>query len=151
MKGDKNRVVIGQYTSIGDRAVVQCSTSANLETGFPAVMEIGSYCNIGPGSVLTSCIVEDDVVVGPGAIIQEGSVVKCRSVVMAGSVVLPHTVIENYQMWAGNPAVHVRDLDDNEIKNIRIVSIYNQPFVPIPLSLTCLNPNLSGQVNPSDN
>jgi carbonic anhydrase/acetyltransferase-like protein (isoleucine patch superfamily) len=49
-----------------------------------------------------------------GAIIGAGSVIESNVIVAAGSVVSPGTMIKSGQLWAGNPAVYVRDLTPEE-------------------------------------
>ncbi len=39
LRGDKNKIKVGRLTNVQDRAVI--STVANLNTGFPANVEIG--------------------------------------------------------------------------------------------------------------
>lgn len=79
-------------------------------------MEIGNYVTIGHGALLKSCIVGDECLIGQGAIIEEGSVIEGSSVIAAGAVVTAGTLVPKGQMWAGNPAKYVRDLDEDEQK-----------------------------------
>ena len=115
VRGDKNKIKIGRVTNIQDRAVV--STVANLDSGFPADVDIGDFVTVGHGAMLTSCTIGNHVLIGQGAIIQEGSVVENNSIVAAGAVVLPDTLIPSGQLWAGNPAVYIRDVTEDEVEN----------------------------------
>lgn len=85
-------------------------------------MEIGNYVTVGHGALLTSCTIGDNVLIGQGAIIQEGSIIESNSIVAAGAVVLPETLVPSGQLWAGNPAIFVRDVTDEEIANLEKVS-----------------------------
>jgi len=113
LRGDKNKISIGAYSNVQDRAVIQ--TTTELETGFPAEVEIQSYVTVGHGATLQSCVVKDRCLIGMNATVLEGSVIEKNSMVAAGAVVLPHTMVPSGQLWAGNPAVYIRDLTDDEI------------------------------------
>jgi len=113
VRGDLNKVIIGSYTSIGDNTVVQ--TVASLPTGLPAFCEIHSNVTIGSDCTLSSCIIEDDVVVGAKSVICEGAKLEKGSMVAPGSVVPPGRLIPANQLWAGNPVEYVKDLDIGEL------------------------------------
>lgn len=53
--------------------------------------------------------IEDDVFVGAGTIILKGSTIGKRSIIGAGSVV--SGVIPPGQIWGGNPAKYIRDIE----------------------------------------
>lgn len=112
VRGDKNKVRLGALSNIQDRAVI--STVTSLASGFPSEVTIGSYVTIGQGALLTSCIVEDFVQVGAGAIIEEGSVVEKFAIVAPGAVVVAGTLVPAKQLWAGNPAAYIRDVSEEE-------------------------------------
>lgn len=59
---------------------------------------------MGPNCSLEGCTIENSAFVGMGATVKEGATVKAHGVVAAGSVVTENTLIESYQVWAGNPA-----------------------------------------------
>ena len=122
MRGDKNKIQIGSYTNIQDRAVI--STVNELPSGFPAECKVGDYTTVGHGAMLTSCLVGDHCSIGAGAIVQEGSVVEKKSMVAAGAVVTPGTLIPSGQLWAGNPAKFIRDLSEEEIGEMEKVVLY---------------------------
>eukprot|EP00401_Gymnodinium_catenatum_P069483 CAMPEP_0117595946 /NCGR_PEP_ID=MMETSP0784-20121206/74037_1 /TAXON_ID=39447 /ORGANISM="" /LENGTH=159 /DNA_ID=CAMNT_0005398169 /DNA_START=106 /DNA_END=584 /DNA_ORIENTATION=+ len=116
LRGDKNVITIGNKTNIQDRSVI--STVANLDTGFPAKVEIGDEVTIGHGALITSSIIGNRSLIGQGAIISEGCEIGENVIVAAGAVVQPGTLIPKGQMWAGNPAVFVRNVSDEELKMI---------------------------------
>ena len=71
VRGDINRVDIGNFSSVGDNTVI--STAAALPTGMPAKTHIGSNVTIGRGCSLISCHVDDDVVIGDKCVVLEGA------------------------------------------------------------------------------
>lgn len=72
MRGDQSSIEVGIFTNVQDRVVI--NTVPELKSGFSPNVEIGNYCSIGQGSILTSCVVESYVTVGPGTIISEGCI-----------------------------------------------------------------------------
>lgn len=115
LRGDKSNIKIGSKTNIQDRAVI--NTVSDLETNFPADVDIGDFVTIGHGALLTSCTVGDRVLIGQGSIIQEGCDIRNDSIIAAGAVLEPYTVVPAGQLWAGNPAKFVRDVNDKEKGN----------------------------------
>jgi carbonic anhydrase/acetyltransferase-like protein (isoleucine patch superfamily) len=65
--------------------------------------------------LLQSCIIENEVEIGAGAVICEGVIVEKAARVEDGSVVHPGLRIPAGQVWAGNPAVYVRDRTKTEL------------------------------------
>ena len=74
-------------TNIQDRAVI--NTTKDLDSGFPSDVEIGNYCTVGHGALLTACKIEDRVLIGQGSIIQEGCEIGSDSIIAAGAVLPP--------------------------------------------------------------
>lgn len=71
VRGDINRVDIGQFTSVGDNCVIH--TAAALPTGMPAKVSIHNNVTIGAGSTIYSCEILDDVYIGEKCVIMEGA------------------------------------------------------------------------------
>ena len=70
LRGDQSSIEIGIFSNIQDRVVI--NTVPELKSGFTANVEIGDYCSVGHGAILTSCVMEDFSSVGQGCIISEG-------------------------------------------------------------------------------
>ena len=119
LRGDRNKITVGAFSNIQDKVVIDCSNE--LDTGFPAEVDILNHVTIGHGAVLRSCVIKDRCIVGMNAVISEGCVMERTSMVAAGSVLLPHSVVPSGQLWAGNPAVYIRDLKFEEIESFEKV------------------------------
>ena len=65
VRGDVMPVRIGARTSIQDGAVIHV-------TGGLRGTDIGSGCTVGHGAIIHACIVEDDCLIGMGAILLDG-------------------------------------------------------------------------------
>lgn len=120
LRGDRNKITIGAFSNIQDKVVIDCTNE--LDTGFPAEVDILNHVTVGHGAVLRSCVIKDRCIVGMNAVISEGCVMERTSMVAAGSVLLPHTVVPSGQLWAGNPAVYIRDLKFEEIESFEKVN-----------------------------
>ena len=108
-----NKIVIGDNTSIGDRAIVHV---AKIQGDFPTM--IGDHVTISAGSMIHAATIQDHSVVGASAQVLDGSVVESHTIIAPGSVVTPGTRIPSGEMWAGSPAKMVRKLTQEEMDNI---------------------------------
>lgn len=113
LRGDNNKIDIGAFTTIGDKAVI--STVKTVEGRPDAVTRIGDYVTIGAGALLQSCVVESRAKIGAGAVVMEGAVVEEYAEVAPGAVVHPGRRVPKGQLWAGNPAVYVQDLSKSDM------------------------------------
>ena len=113
LRGEINQIQIGNYASIGDNTVVQ--TVASLPTSLPARVYIGNNVTIHNDCCLSSCHIEPDVVIGAKSVVLEGARLEEGSMIAPGTVVPPGRLIPAKQLWAGNPAEYVKDLDIGEL------------------------------------
>lgn len=86
--------------------------------GLPAETSIERFVTIGAYSLLRSCTIEPECIIGQHSILMEGSLVETHSILEAGSVVPPGRRIPTGELWAGNPARFVRSLTYDEITEI---------------------------------
>lgn len=102
IRGDMDDIVIGEETNIQDNATL------HTDEGYPVT--IGNRVTVGHNAVLHGCTVEDDALVGMGAIVLNGARIGKSSVVGAGSVVTPGTKIPPYSLAVGSPAKVIKEL-----------------------------------------
>lgn len=102
LRGDADKIIIGENTSIQDNSVAHCAK------GIPTV--IGSNCVVGHNAILHSCTVEDDCLIGMGAILLDGCRIGKGSIVAAGTVVSPGKIIPPNSMVMGVPGRVSREL-----------------------------------------
>lgn len=105
VRGDVNRISIGNQTNIQDGAVIHGTYLRHSTT-------IGSNVSVGHNALVHGCTLEDHVLIGMGAIVMDGAVVGSGSIVAAGAVVLQGTRIEQGMLYAGVPARPIRQVDD---------------------------------------
>ena len=111
VRGDVSPIIIGEDTNIQDNAVLHTSH------GMPLVL--GRGVTVGHGAILHSCTVEDNVLIGMGAILLDGAVIGRNSIVGAGALVTKNTQVPPGSMVLGSPARVKRALTEEEIAAIR--------------------------------
>ena len=106
VRGDVHSIRIGDDTNIQDGAIIHCTYQK-------AKTVIGSKVSIAHGAIVHGCTIEDNVLVGMGAIIMDDAVIGSGSVIAAGAVILPGTKVEPNSVMAGMPARKVKETGDN--------------------------------------
>lgn len=120
IRGDVHSITIGSNTNIQDGAVIHCTYQK-------AKTVIGNNVSIAHNAVVHGCTVEDNVLIGMGAIIMDDAIIGSNSVIAAGAVVLPKTVVEPGSIYAGMPAKRVKDISD-EMKAVIERTAKNYPM-----------------------
>jgi carbonic anhydrase/acetyltransferase-like protein (isoleucine patch superfamily) len=105
VRGDVNSITVGNDTNIQDGAVIHGTYQKAKTT-------IGSNVSIAHNAVVHGCTVEDNVLIGMGAIVMDDAVVGAGSVIAAGAVVLPGTRVEPGSIYAGMPARKMKDVGE---------------------------------------
>ena len=77
---------------------------------------IGNDVSIGHNAIVHGCQLEDEVLVGMGAIIMDLAVVESHCLVAAGAVVLENMRLESGFIYAGIPAKKIKPLDEETKK-----------------------------------
>lgn len=111
IRGDVERIEIGDRTNIQDGAVIHC------DPGIPTV--IGNDCVIGHRAIVHGSTLESAVLVGMGAILLNRTHVGTGSIIGAGAVCTEGMVIPPYSLVLGVPAKVVRTLDDDTARRTR--------------------------------
>jgi carbonic anhydrase/acetyltransferase-like protein (isoleucine patch superfamily) len=104
VRGDVHTIRMGNKVNVQDGAVVHCTYQK-------APTQIGNNVSIGHNAIVHGCTIEDNVLIGMGAIVMDAVVVGENSLIAAGSVVLENTVVEAGTLMAGVPAKKIRDLN----------------------------------------
>jgi len=109
VRADVNSIRIGNKVNIQDGAVIHC-TYERSET------RIGNEVSIGHNAIVHGCQIEDQVLVGMGAIIMDHAQVGSRCLIAAGAVVLENMVLEPNGIYAGVPARRVKELPQEKFR-----------------------------------
>lgn len=111
LRGDMDTITIGERSNIQDGCV------AHTDPGRPVV--VGAGVSVGHRAVLHGCTVEDDALIGMGAVVLNGAVVGAGSLVAAGAVVTEGMQIPPGSLVAGVPAKVRKELDEEAIESLR--------------------------------
>ncbi|MEO6166555.1 MAG: gamma carbonic anhydrase family protein [Chitinophagales bacterium] len=119
IRGDVHYIRMGNRVNVQDGAVIHCTYKKAPTT-------IGNNVSIGHCAIVHGCTLEDNVVVGMGAIVMDHAVVEKNSLIAAGSVVLENTRVESGSIYAGVPAKKVKELSPEHFEqiNMRIANNY---------------------------
>ena len=116
LRGDTDTISIGPRTNVQDGAVI------HVDAGAPCL--IGAGVTIGHRAVVHGALIEDDVLIGIGAIVLNGARIGHDSLVGAGSLVTRHSVIPPRSMVLGVPGRVVRSLTDEEVQSIHAAALH---------------------------
>ena len=115
LRGDINRIVIGANSNVQDGTVIHVADRAGTM--------VGEWVTVGHRALLHACTIEDEVLIGMGAIVMDGAVVGSRSIVGAGAVVTGGTIVPPGSLVLGAPAKVTRPLTEAEQENIRVWAV----------------------------
>lgn len=87
---------------IGDRSNIQDGCILHVDEG--TALTIGNGVTVGHRAVVHGCTIDDDVLIGMGAIVLNGAHVGAGSIIAAGAVVLGGADIPPNSMVMGVPA-----------------------------------------------
>lgn len=111
LRGDVNRIVIGEATNIQDGSVL------HVDDAHPCL--IAPRVHVGHHANLHGCVVETGAMIGIGAIVLSGARVGQGAIVGAGSVVLEGTRVPPRTLVVGAPAKPVRAVTERDLRYIR--------------------------------
>jgi len=112
IRGDVNSIRIGDETNIQDGAVLHCTYQK-------AALTIGARVSIGHRALVHGCTIEDDVLIGMGAIVMDHAVVGRGCLIAAGAVVLENMVCEPGYLYAGVPAKKIKPVSEAQAEGLR--------------------------------
>lgn len=108
LRADLAEIRVGKRTNIQDNVSVHLATDAGVH--------IGDDVTIGHNAVVHACDIEDNVLIGMGAIVMDGALIRKNSVVAAGALVPQGKEYPEGSLIVGTPARVARQLTDEEIR-----------------------------------
>lgn len=111
LRGDINYIQIGKYTNIQDLSV--------LHVDFDKPCVIGDYVTVGHQAAVHACTIENNVLIGMGAIILNGAKVCSDNIIGAGALVPEGAKLESGYLYVGIPAKPKRALLSEEIRKLK--------------------------------
>ena len=115
VRGDVNYIRIGNKVNIQDGVVIH-------GTYKKAPTNIGNNVSIAHNATVHGCTIKDNVLIGMNVVILDHAVIESNAIIAAGSVVTKGTIVESGSVYAGIPAVKIKDISpelvQGEIKRI---------------------------------
>lgn len=115
IRGDVNSIRMGNRVNVQDGAVIHCTYEKTKTV-------LGNNVSIGHNALVHGCTVEDNVLIGMGAIVMDNCYIKANCIIAAGAVLLENTRVESWSVYAGVPAKKVKTLSpelfEGEVKRI---------------------------------
>ena len=103
VRGDVNSIELGNKVNVQDGAVLHVSyQTANLV--------IGDNVSIGHQAMVHGCKIDNNVLIGMGAIVMDHAQIGANSIIAAGAVVLENTIVEPNSLYAGVPAKKIKTI-----------------------------------------
>jgi len=115
VRADVNAIRFGNKVNVQDGAVVHCTYDKTKTI-------IGDNVSIGHNAIVHGCEIQDNVLIGMGAIVMDNVLIESGSVIAAGGVVLEGTHVKEGSLYAGVPAKFIKsiskELREGEIERI---------------------------------
>jgi carbonic anhydrase/acetyltransferase-like protein (isoleucine patch superfamily) len=105
VRGDVHFIRIGNKVNVQDGAILHC-------TYLKSPLNIGNNVSIGHRALVHGCTIQDNVLIGMGAIVMDNALVESHCLIAAGAVVLENTVCESGFIYAGVPARKMKKISE---------------------------------------
>lgn len=115
IRGDVNWIRIGRRTSVQDGTIVHVMTATHPTT-------IGDDVTIGHAAIVHGATIENQCLIGMGAILLNGAHIGTGSIVAAGSLVVEGMHVPPRSLVMGSPGKVRRQLSDSEVAEIQMYS-----------------------------
>jgi carbonic anhydrase/acetyltransferase-like protein (isoleucine patch superfamily) len=109
IRGDVNSIRIGNKVNIQDGAVIHCTYQKTKTI-------LGNNVSIGHNAIVHGSKVDDNVLIGMGAIVMDNCEIGSNSIIAAGAVLTEGTVVPSGCIYAGVPAKKVKDISQELIQ-----------------------------------
>src|SRR5437588_3153692 len=113
IRGDVHWIKVGKRTSIQDGTVVHAMTGTHPTS-------IGDNVTVGHAAVIHGCTIEDQCLIGMGAILLNGAHVGAGSIVAAGTLLVEGQQVPPRSLVMGSPGKVKRLLTQSEVADIQL-------------------------------
>ena len=108
LRGDVCSITIGESTNVQDLTMIHGTSGISSVT-------IGARVTIGHRAIIHGATIDDECLIGMGAILLDGVQIGRWSLIGAGALVTPGTEIPERSVVVGSPGKVVRQVSDQEI------------------------------------
>jgi carbonic anhydrase/acetyltransferase-like protein (isoleucine patch superfamily) len=120
LRGDSSHIEIGAECSIQDNVVIHCAHE------LPTI--VGARVTVGHGALLEGCVIEDEALIGMGAIVLQHARVGAGAMVAAGAVVAERADVRPGVLSAGVPAREKKELSGSALQWTRTAADQYQQY-----------------------
>ena len=113
IRGDVNRIRIGRRSNVQDGTVVHVMKDTHATI-------VGDNVTIGHAAVIHGCTIENQCLIGMGAIVLNGAHVGTCSIVAAGTLLVEGMQVPSRSLVMGSPGKVKRPLTDEEVAEIQM-------------------------------
>ncbi len=110
LRAENNVLTVKENANIQDNVVIHADE-------YP--VNIGKNVTIGHGAIIHGCTIEDNSLIGMGAIILNNAHIGKGCLIGAGTLISENKVIEDYSLVYGNPGKVIRQLDEQALEKIK--------------------------------
>lgn len=111
VRGDVHYIKMGNKVNVQDNVCIHATFEKSPTT-------IGNSVSIGHNAIVHGCTIEDNVLVGMGAIIMDDAYIERNSIIAAGAVVLERTRVASGTIFAGTPAKQVKEVSEEHVQGL---------------------------------
>ena len=111
IRGDDGPIRIGAQSSVQDGTVVHLTEGRSR-------VDVGDRVTVGHNAIVHGCTIEDDCIIGMGAILLDNAVVERGCIVGAGALVPPGKRVPAGSVVVGNPFKVLRQATPHDIEFI---------------------------------
>lgn len=112
IRGDVENITIGENTNIQDATIIHVSSPTTNTPGAPTI--IGDNVTVGHRALIHGCTIENNCLIGMGAIILDRAHIGEGSLIGAGALISPGTKVPPRSVVMGIPGKVVRDVTSDE-------------------------------------
>ncbi len=105
VRGDVHSIRIGDEVNIQDGAIIHCTYQK-------ASVTIGNKVSIAHNAIVHGCTLQNEILIGMGAIVMDHVHIESRVIVAAGAVVAQNSRLESGWIYAGTPAKKLKPIDE---------------------------------------
>lgn len=125
IRGDVEKISIGKNTNIQDGTIIHVSSPTEKTAAAPT--KIGDNVTVGHRALIHGCTIENNCLIGMGAIVLDRAIIGEGSLIGAGALVSAGTKIPPRSVVMGIPGKVVRDVRQDEYEAfIQSANKYNE-------------------------
>lgn len=110
IRGDKDIIHIGKHTNVQDNCTLHTDPTHELR--------IGERVTVGHNAILHGAQIEDEVLIGMGAIILNGARIGKHCIIGAGTLIKEYQKIPENSVVVGCPGKIVKNISEEQLQDI---------------------------------